>query len=106
MSVATQNVSAGVCLRPNQSCIWGQASQGLLLRVTVNYSMCLLYISYIIIIARFSRLEARCVCKQAAAKAAKILPLVRLARSKQDPINRGHGAQYQYRPPPAGAMFL
>ncbi len=27
-------------------------------------------------------------------KAATILPLVGLARSKQDPINRGHGAQY------------
>ena len=26
-------------------------------------------------------------------KAAKLLPLDRLARSKQDPINRGHGAQ-------------
>ena len=36
-------------------------------------------------------------------KAAKFLPLVGLARSKQDPINRGHGAQYLYRPPPAGA---
>ncbi len=36
-------------------------------------------------------------------KAATILPLVELARSKQDPINRGHGAQYLYRPPPAGA---
>ena len=34
--------------------------------------------------------------------AVKCLPLVRLARSKQDPINRGHGAQYLYRPPPAG----
>ncbi len=32
-------------------------------------------------------------------KAAKIL----LPRSKQDPTNRGHGAQYLYRPPPAGA---
>ena len=31
------------------------------------------------------------------------LPLVGLNRSKQDPINRGHGAQYLYRPPPAGA---
>ena len=30
-------------------------------------------------------------------KAATILPLVGLARSKQDPINRGHGAQYLYR---------
>ncbi len=36
-------------------------------------------------------------------KAATILPLVGLARSKQDPINRGHGAQYLYRPSPAGA---
>jgi hypothetical protein len=51
----------------------------------------------IIIITRFS-------C-QAAVKAAKILPLVGLARSKQDPINRGHGAQYLYRPPPAGAYI-
>ncbi len=39
-------------------------------------------------------------------KAATILPLVRLARSKQDPINRGHGAQYLYRPLPAGAVAL
>jgi hypothetical protein len=37
--------------------------------------------------------------------AAKILPLVGLARSKQDPINRGHSAQYLYRPPPAGAIL-
>ena len=48
----------------------------------------------IIIVTRFSCLEAGCVCRQAAAEAAKILPLVGLARSKQDPINRGHGAQY------------
>jgi hypothetical protein len=41
--------------------------------------------------------------RQAAVKAAKILPLVGLARSKQDPINRGLGAQYLYRPPPTGA---
>ena len=27
-------------------------------------------------------------------KAAKFLPLVGLARSRQDPINRGHGVQY------------
>ncbi len=26
-----------------------------------------------------------------------------LARSKQDPIDHGHGAQHSYRPPPAGA---
>ena len=51
----------------------------------------------------FFCLEARCVCRQAAVKAAKILPLVGLARSKQDPISRGHGAQYLYRLPPAGA---
>ncbi len=42
-------------------------------------------------------------CRQAAVKAATILPLVGLARSKQDPINRGHGAQYLYCTPPAGA---
>jgi hypothetical protein len=57
----------------------------------------------IIIITRFSCLEARCVCRQAAVKAAKFLPLVGLARSKQDPINSGHGAQYLYRPLPTGA---
>jgi hypothetical protein len=45
----------------------------------------------IIIITRFACREARCVCRQAAVKAAKFLPLVGLARSKQDPINRGHG---------------
>ena len=54
-------------------------------------------------ITRFSCLEADCVFRQAAVKAAKILPLVGHARSKQDSINRGHGAQYLYRPPPAGA---
>jgi len=37
-------------------------------------------------------------------KAATILTLDGLAKSKQDPINRGHGAQYLYRPPPAGAQ--
>ena len=55
---------------------------------------------YVIIffITCFSCLEAGCVCRQAAVMAAKILPLVGLARSKQDPINRGHGAQYLYQP--------
>ena len=57
----------------------------------------------IIIITRFSCLEARCVCRQAAVKAEKNLPLVGLTRSKQDPINRGHGAQNSCRAPPAGA---
>ena len=42
-------------------------------------------------------------CRQAAVKAAKFRPLVRLARSKQDPINRGHGAQFLHSPPPARA---
>jgi hypothetical protein len=60
----------------------------------------------IITITHFSCLEARCVCRQATVKAAKILPLVGLARSKQDPINCGHGAQYTYRPPPAGAQCM
>ena len=50
-------------------------------------------------------LEARCVCRQAAVKAAKIWFLDGLARFNQDPVNRGHGAQYLYRPPPAGAEW-
>ena len=61
----------------------------------------------------FSCVEARCVCRQAAQlvtlpaeKAAKILPLVGLARSKQDPINCGHSPQCLYRPPPAGANMV
>ena len=36
-------------------------------------------------------------------KAATITPFDGLARFKQDQINRGHGAQYLNRPPPAGA---
>ena len=55
------------------------------------------------IITCFSCLEARCACREAAVKAANILTLVGLAKSKQDPINRGHGAQYFYRPTPGGA---
>ena len=49
----------------------------------------------IIVIKRFS-----CQSRQGAAadklqvKAVKVLPLVGHARSKQDPINRGHGAQH------------
>ena len=38
-------------------------------------------------------------------KATKILPLVGLARSKQDPINHRHVAQFSNRPPPAGAHW-
>ncbi len=40
--------------------------------------------------------------RQAAVKGCHNPTLVGLARSKQDPINRGQGAQYLYRPPPAG----
>ncbi len=36
-------------------------------------------------------------------KAATILPLVGLARSKQDPINRVHGAPYLTAPRPPGS---
>ena len=61
------------------------------------------YYFYYSIITRYSWLEARCICRQAAVKAAKNLPIVGLTRSKQDPINRGHGAQNLYRAPPAGA---
>ncbi len=35
-------------------------------------------------------------------KAATILTPVGLARSKQDPMNRGHSTQYLYRPLPGG----
>ncbi len=35
-------------------------------------------------------------------EAAQILPLDGLARSKQDPINRGHSAHYLHRPPAIG----
>ncbi len=49
--------------------------------------------------------EARCVCRQAAVKAAKILPLDGLARSKQDPINRVHGAQYDTAPRQPGLEY-
>ena len=50
-------------------------------------------------------LEARCVCRQAAVKAAKFLPPDGVARSKQDPINCGHGAQYLCHHQPAGAKL-
>ena len=39
-------------------------------------------------------------------KAAIILPLVGLARSKQDPINRGHGAQFLYCPPASRGQLI
>ena len=58
--------------------------------------------AYIIIIITRKRGKV-CPADKLQVKAAKCLPLVGLARSKQDPINRGHGAQYLYRPPPAGA---
>ena len=47
--------------------------------------------------------EARCVCRRAASKGCRILPLVGLASSKQYTITRGHVAQLLYRPPPARA---
>ena len=51
-------------------------------------------------ITRISCLEARCVCRQAAVKAAKIVPLVGLARSKQDP-NQPWARCSVFIPPPA-----
>jgi hypothetical protein len=38
-------------------------------------------------------------------KAAKILPLAGLTKSKQGPINRQHGTQYLYRPTPAAITY-
>ncbi|EIE22539.1 hypothetical protein COCSUDRAFT_33311 [Coccomyxa subellipsoidea C-169] len=57
----------------------------------------------IIVITRFTCRRQGASADKLHVKAATILPLVGLARSKQDPIIRGHGAQYLYRPPPAGA---
>ena len=45
-------------------------------------------------------------CRQAAVKGCHNPPLVGLAGSKQDPINRGHIARNLYRPPPAGANCI
>ena len=60
----------------------------------------------VITITCFSCLEARCVSRQAAVKAAKILPLVGLAGSKQDPVNRGHGAQSYTAPRQPGPLLF
>ena len=38
-------------------------------------------------------------------KAAKLLPLVGLARSKQDPVNRENSAQLLFQAPPAGECY-
>ncbi len=58
------------------------------------------------VITRFSCQEARCALYyKLQHKGCQISPLDGLARSKQDSINRGHGAQYLYRPPPAGAQI-
>ena len=59
---------------------------------------------FTIMITRFSRQKKRqgASADELQVKAAKILPLVVLARSKQDPINRGHGAQHSYRPTSRG----
>ena len=57
----------------------------------------------IIILTRFSCQRQGASADKLHVKAAKFPPLVELARFKQDPINRGRGAQYLYRPPPAGA---
>ncbi len=56
----------------------------------------------IVIITRFPRQEASCVLQF---KAATIRPLLGLARSKQDPINRGQGAQHLFRPPPCSHVM-
>jgi hypothetical protein len=87
----------------SSNALWPDFNACIAVTLTVNGNLSHIII---IIITRFSCLEARCVCRQAAVKAAKILPLVVLAKSKQDPINRGHGAQYLYRPPPAGGRDI
>ncbi len=53
-------------------------------------------------LTNFSCLEARYVLQTSCSqRLPQFYPLLALARSKQDPINRGHGAQYLYRPAPA-----
>jgi hypothetical protein len=49
------------------------------------YPFLCLCMPIIILITRFSCLEVRCVCRQAAVKAAKILPLVRTRRIQARP---------------------
>ncbi len=56
-------------------------------------------------IARFSCQRQGASADKLHVKAAKFLPLVGLTIFKQDPIYRGHDAQYLYRPPPAGARI-
>lgn len=68
----------------------------LLLSQVLNYSIWQNNI-FSIIDPRISCQEARFVCRGAACKAAKILPLMKLARSQQDLVKRGHGAQHFYR---------
>ncbi len=53
----------------------------------------------IIIITSFSCRRQGASADKLHVKAAKFLPRVGLSRSKQDPINPGHGAQYLYHPP-------
>ncbi len=55
----------------------------------------------LIIITRFSCQREGACADKLHVKATKILPLDGRARSTQDPINRGHNAQYSYQPPPA-----
>jgi hypothetical protein len=53
----------------------------------------------LLLLHAFPAKEARCVLQldKLQVKVAKFLPLIGLARSKQEPINREHGAQYLYR---------
>ncbi len=66
----------------------------------------LLILVLILILTRFPCRRQGASADKLHLKAAKFLFLVGLARSKQDPINSGHGAQYMYRPPLAGANLL
>ena len=62
--------------------------------------------SVILILTPFSCRRQGASADKLHVKAAKFLPLVGLARSKQDPINHKHGAQCFHRPPPAGKFSL
>ncbi len=66
-------------------------------------SSIIIIIIIIIILTRISCRREGASADKLHVKAAKFLLLVGLARLKQYLINRGHDAQYLYRPPPAGA---
>ncbi len=90
------------------------ASQGLALHPPQHQRMRLLQLcqhpaqptSHVIIVFSILIYILRLFLPETSCTAATKTTLVGLARSKQDPINRGHGAQYLCRPLPSGAYVI